>query len=228
MRILWLSVTPSLYDEKKYGGWIASLERIMRQYGKGIQLGIAFEYNSKNNREKKDGVIYYPMNISNTIKDRLIEKIDFDYQWNRIKQKLIEVIDDFKPDIIQCFGSEWSYGLITESIKIPVVIHMQGFANIYNESAKLVYSDWEYIRCNNFNPRVVFTTLTNRRKNQAGLEKERHLMKVNKFFMGRTFWDKEIVKYYSPGSKYYYCPEALRPEIFNAPKWEKNVLKGCV
>ena len=126
------------------------------------------------------------------------------------------------PDVIQCFGSEWPYGLIAECTNIPVVIHMQGFSNIYSESCELVYSDWEYIRCNNFNPKVAFTTLTNKKKNEDGLSKERHLMKINRFFMGRTHWDEEIVRNYSPKSKYYYCPEALRPEIYDAPKWTSN------
>ena len=42
MRVLWFSVTPSLYDEKKYGGWIASLERIVKKYGNNIELAISF------------------------------------------------------------------------------------------------------------------------------------------------------------------------------------------
>ena len=106
MRILWFSVTPSLYDEKKYGGWISSLERIVNQYGDEIDLGIAFEYGDGKFKIRKDDVVYYPMNISNTIKDRLIEKVDFNYKWERTKVKMLEVIEDFKPDIIQCFGSE--------------------------------------------------------------------------------------------------------------------------
>lgn len=224
MRVLWFSVTPSLYDEKKYGGWIASLERIVRQYGKEIDLGIAFEYNESEFKVTKNGVTYYPMNVSNTIKDRLIEKVDFEYKWKRVRIKMLKVIEDFKPDVIQCFGSEWLYGLITGYTYTPVVIHMQGFSNIYNESSELVYSDWEYIRCNHYNPKVAFTTLTNRRKNEESLAKERCLMKTNKFFMGRTAWDKAIVENYSPESKYFYCPEALRPEIYYAAKWDPEPL----
>lgn len=219
MKVLWFSVTPSLYDEKKYGGWIASLERIVRQNREEVELGIAFEYNASEFKVTKNGVTYYPMNVSNTIRDRLVEKVDFEYKWKRVRMKMLKVIEDFKPDVIQCFGSEWLYGLITGYTDVPVVIHMQGFSNIYNESSELVYSDWEYIRCNHYNPKVTFTTLTNRRKNEDSLAKERHLMKINKFFMGRTAWDRAIVENYSPESKYFYCPEALRPEIYNAAKW---------
>ena len=101
MRVLWFSVTPSLYDEKKYGGWIASLERIVKKYGNNIELAIAFEYQEDKLKVEKNGVVYYPINISNTVKDRLIEKVDFTYRWNRLKIKMLNVIEDFMPDVIQ-------------------------------------------------------------------------------------------------------------------------------
>lgn len=218
MRVLWFSATPSLFDEQKFGGWIASLERIVLKHKTDIELAIAFEYNSESFRVKKGDTTYYPINISNSIKNRLIEKINTDYKWNQLKPRMIKIIDDFKPDVIQCFGSEWSFGLIAEYIEIPVVIHMQGFTNIYNESSKMVYSTFDYIRCNRFNPKVAFTLITNKKKNEQFDLRERHLMKVNKYFMGRTEWDREIVKFFSPGSSYFYCPEALRPEIYDSPK----------
>jgi len=34
--------------------------------------------------------------------------------------------------------------------------------------------------------------------------------------MVRTEWDKDIVRHLSPNSKYYYCPEAIRPTIYDA------------
>ena len=38
--------------------------------------------------------------------------------------------------------------------------------------------------------------------------------------MGRTEWDRNIVKYYSPGTKYYYAPEAICPLIYeSAGSW---------
>ena len=36
--------------------------------------------------------------------------------------------------------------------------------------------------------------------------------------MGRTEWDRDIVNYFSPGSRYYHCPEAIRPAIYNSEK----------
>lgn len=216
MKVLWFSVTPSMFDEKKYGGWIASLERIVEKYSEDIELAIAFEYKDDRFKVKKGKNTYYIIKEFNSISDRLKEKKQFDYKWNKIRPQMIKIIEDFKPDIIQCFGSEWLYGLIAEYVDIPVVIHMQGFANIYNESSDMVFDDLEFMRCNNFNPKAMFTRLTNKKKNENNLAKERKLMKCNHYFMGRTKWDELIVKYYSSSSNYYYCPEALRPEIYNS------------
>ena len=43
MKVLWFSATPSLFDEQKFGGWIASLERIVLKHRTDIELAIAFE-----------------------------------------------------------------------------------------------------------------------------------------------------------------------------------------
>lgn len=81
MRVLWLSVTPSLYDEKTSGGWIASLERIIRQYGKDIELGIAFEHSDKCFKVERDGVTYYPMNKIDTRIKKLRLMLNYANEW---------------------------------------------------------------------------------------------------------------------------------------------------
>ena len=223
MRVLWFSVTPSLYEEKKYGGWIASLERIINKYGADIELGIAFEYETTKVKVNRHGTTYYPFYVGNSITSRLLEKVDCYYKWRMIKNKLLSIIEDFKPDIIQCFGSEWPYGLITEDINIPVIIHMQGFLNIYNESSNMVISKKQYLKYSRYNPKIVFTELTNSHKEAEHLKRELHIMDINRYFIGRTQWDKNIVKFYSPHSKYFYCAEALRPEIYYSSYcWESN------
>ena len=51
MKVLWFSVTPSLFkaysNSHNGGGWIASLERIVRQVSE-IELGIVFYFVDEN------------------------------------------------------------------------------------------------------------------------------------------------------------------------------------
>lgn len=212
MRVLWLSPTPSLYDEKKYGGWIASLEDAIRQYGQDIELGIAFQY-SKNNEKKTAGsVTYFPINRK---ENSILNKIDYTYHWKNIKSCYLNIIDCFKPDIIQCFGSEWEYGLLAQEVEIPFIIHMQGFINIQNYCTEVVNRGM-YNWISKVNLISQIKKIRGEYKNSYHNEIEKEIMRTNHFFLGRTDWDASLVKYYSLNAKYFYCSEVLRPQIYNS------------
>lgn len=220
MRVLWFSVTPSLYDEKTYGGWVALLERIVRQYADDIELGIAFEHQDKVFKVERDGVAYYPMNKVDTHAKKLRLMLNYANDWNFLKPLVMKVIDDFKPDIIHCFGSEWPFGLIAGDVAVPVVIHMQGFINIYSLSASMCCRTSDQYKYHNYNPLAIAHYWYRSLKSDSSNRREQEIMHRNRYFMGRTEWDKNIVKYFSPGAKYYHCEEAIRPEIYHSEiKW---------
>lgn len=220
MRILWLSVTPSLYDEQTYGGWISSLERIIRQYGENIELGIAFEHTDKCFKVIRNGVTYYPINKVDTQLKKIRLMFNYSNDWNFLKPFVKNIINDFKPDIIHCFGSEWSFGLIAREVNVPLIIHMQGFSNIYALSASMCCRLSDQFKFHHYNPFSMFHYWYRSLKNEKSNKREQEVMRCNKYFMGRTEWDKNIVKYFSPGAKYYHCEEAIRPEILHSKiKW---------
>ena len=59
MRILWFSVTPSLFNPHSNGhnggGWIASLEQIARK-NKNIELGVVFYFQGSTFKYNIEGV----------------------------------------------------------------------------------------------------------------------------------------------------------------------------
>ena len=223
MRVLWFSATPSLFEEKKSGGWIASLETAIRKYGKDIELGIAFEY-SANAQKKKSGIVtYYPMTIKKGFIDKIKSKGNPNAKWIYLQEKSFKVIEDFKPDIIQVFGSEWPYGALTQEINIPLVVHMQGFLNVYNTSESLAYRIFDDLAYHKYGPNAILNGIMTKKKRRNQNDFEKMIMKSNYYFFGRTNWDEHIVKYYSPNAKYFYCPEALRPAIYDsAVRWQYN------
>lgn len=216
MRVLWFSVTPSNYDTKIFGGWISSLENIVHKYCKEIVLGIAFEHNDDTFKKEKNGTTYYPIKIFKNKLDNLKWRINPDYEWRLLRTRLINIVNDFQPDIIQCFGSEWPFGLIAREVKIPVVIHMQGFSNIYRLSNQMALTLPEQYYLAKYNPIKILQQKFKEHKSIKTANTEKEIMHINKFFMGRTEWDKNIVKYYSPNSFYFHCEEAIRPEIKNS------------
>lgn len=68
-----------------------------------------------------------------------------------------------------------------------------------------------------YNPFSIFRyAYFRQKKSKIRCQMELEEMRLNHYFMGRTNWDKAIVKNLSPGSKYYYCAEAIRPQIYNS------------
>lgn len=220
MRVLWFTPSPGLYSPTSYGTWVEALQQAVKEYGKELEVGLCFEFGNSNEKVVKDGFTYYPINIKTSLKNRLKKVSSPKVEYKMLRPHYLKAIEDFKPDIIQCFGTElWHYSLLAKEIKIPFVIHIMGFENIYNDMGDMVIHKADYFKYLHYNPLQIFRYAYFRRKkgiihNQIELEE----MRINRYFLGRTEWDKNIVKYLSPGSKYFYCAEAIRPQIYNSPK----------
>ena len=216
MKVLWFSISPSLYGDNIVGGkWVASLQRIVMRYCPDIQLALAFEHEDEVFKVVKDGVTYYPMNKKHGyVWDRIYryfpEKAD-----EVLLEQMRAVVADYKPDIIQCFGSEWPWGLVTPYVDCPVIIHMQGFLNIYDLSARMAQACLKAAW--NRSPKERLKDYFSRFREEKRNTMERKIMATNCHFLIRTSWDEAIVKYYgAKGAKAYYCPEAIRSEIYDA------------
>ena len=216
MRVLWFSVTPSMYEEKTYGGWVASLEHIIRKYANDIDLGIAFEHPDQCFKVEREGVTYYPMNKATSRLRQLRLKLNYANDWKFLRPLAHNVINDFKPDIIHCFGSEWPFGLLAREVDVPIVTHMQGFINIYSLSESMCCRNSDIYKYHHYNPAAIIHYWYRSLKSGSANKREQEIMRRNKYFMGRTEWDKNIVKYYSHDAMYYHCEEAIRPEILHS------------
>lgn len=227
MRVLWLSVTPGMYDEKKTFGWIAALEDVVHKYlGDKVDLALAFEDDGeKFDRVEKNHTVYYMLPKKYSFIDSIKRKVSAKTYWKHLKKYITKVIRDFRPDIIHCFGSEWPIGNVAECTDVPVVVHIQGVLNVVNYCEEMAIGLHERIRLNRFRPDKIAKSLVHNRFKISSAADERHIFKINKYFMGRTDWDRRIVKYFSPGSTYFHVPEAIRPDIYNSDKhwsWHSN------
>lgn len=146
--------------------------------------------------------------------------------WDHARRALLEAIDQFRPDVIQCLGSEWPYGAIAEDVSIPVVIHMMGFLNIYYPSTDMAngYTHEQpqpkrrSLRFWRSEPEPVVDEF--RALCERNAEFERCVMRANRYFMGRTEWDRNIVRYYAPGSQYFQVSECIKhPFVRHAGSW---------
>lgn len=196
-----------------------SLERIVTSHDE-IELGISFISQNKDDMMlQKENVTYYPLYI----RRNFIEKINDTYsvrQYDKVAvQKYLEVIENFKPDLIQIFGSEWNFGLVKQFTDIPIVIHIQGFWPEYrNCGFPPGFSRKGYIFKKWYKPTSVVRRLMLENFSRERAEREETILEMNDNYMGRTVWDRSITKLYNRDSQYYYCSEALRSAIANEKK----------
>lgn len=216
MKVLWFEVTiPGQYkdDGSPVGGWQDSLEYIVKQH-KDIELYIAFEGRQGDSKKIIDGITYIPITAHYSLKERIVSR--WSYRPSRIRLLALakNVVEEVCPDVIHVFGSEWCWGQVQQFTNIPVVIHMQGSMPPYhNAEFPPGYSlrDVMHLVGLNIKGRIGIW-LGELQKRDRVIQEEDTLGIVN-FYMGRTAWDRTIVKLYNPAACYYYCSEALRPSF---------------
>ena len=203
-------------------GLVTRTSAILNRYKKNeVQIAIAYGNGSRRDRFIKNNIIYYPLEADLSIQSIFV-------QWEEARNELLKVIGDYHPDIIQCFGTEWPYGLIAQDTSIPVVIHMMGFYEIYTQQLDGIYhfsakgdrkKDLTVVNSDRlFSGRYEkdSSDLTEERLEVLKSSFERKVMDVNRFFFGRTNWDKRIVRYYSPLASYFHIEESIHQCIYEA------------
>lgn len=219
MRVLWFSVTPSMFNPYSNahhgGGWIASLEQIVRQ-NKEVELGIAFYFRNENKRYENDGVTYYT--LANDNRNLLAKWLKPQKEEVRINRYL-KVINDFNPDIIQIFGSENDFGLICDKTDVPVVIHMQGSLPPYHNALfPIGMNRYDFLTTKGLTWRRRLIGWRSEPAFYRDACREDMILRSCQNFMGRTDWDKNLISLYNPNANYFHCEEALRDSFINSDK----------
>lgn len=227
MRILLFYVTTPhgyLDDGSVNGGWQDSLLSLLMTVP-DIEIGIAFEGSKDMRPIKKNNIQYYPVVADYNFWDVHFRK--FVNRWTKVDEKIniaVNYVNDFKPDIIHVFGSEWEWGLIAERVEFPVVLHLQGIISGLNKcNYPPQYSALDEICYNFFHPLRIKRILMKQRYLESWEEMERCNFKAVRNYMGRTAWDYIMSSILQPEAKYYHCDEVLRDSFYSMDKqWTQN------
>lgn len=234
IKVLWFTNTPSLYDQDNHhyhgGGWIESLESIIVAQN-NLELAISFFSKERTKKVFKNDVYYYP------IKRKTSNKLSLGYLINNWKGNLdddhfiddfLKVIEDFKPDIINVFGTEGPFGLLKNYTKIPVVVHIQGLINpCVNaffpggvSSRSILFSKNYFLR------NLIGSSPYFQYKKFCNLAtREIFILKNIEYVFGRTEWDRNITKLINPKVKYFHIEEVLRPVFYSEVKDYSNIIQ---
>lgn len=228
MKILWLTDTPvyNTGDGHNGRGWIEAELELFRN-SKDITIGIAYNTSNQNAKVVSDkDFSFFPLKNNLSFRVKLFNVIPrwfsiYDNKWDLLH--LENVIQQFKPDIIHLFGSEW-YGIsVVKLTNIPVVVHIQGilipyyFAFMPPSISKSTLFMSGFKSTISFAKGISFHFHRKRLKKMARREKE--CLPLVNYFMGRTQWDYSVSNLFSPKSQYFHINEVLRNDFYLSEKW---------
>jgi len=229
MRVLWFTNTPCNYPSGynggyNGGGWLSSLESELVKRN-DVELGICFCQNCQAFKVEQNGVSYYPVpRHRKKLSDKIIDIFRYknvrrdEILWEHYKDVFKRAIDDFKPDVIEIFGSELYMGLATFVAPCPVVLHIQGLLSlsIYiwfpSGVSKQSYllQDW--------NPKRIYDRFQLYVYWRRSCYREQEVLRQTKHVIGRTHWDELATKILNPERVYHYGGEILRKEFYEEHK----------
>lgn len=234
MRVLWFANTPSNYSADgnpgNGGGWVSALEN---EISPRVELAVAFLSSKPLDsgvihgdgskvvwaEEKKHGVTYFPVfnGYNRTRSDRFKTLLrGNERQLFELVASYISIVEEFKPDIIQVFGSEHSFGLVAAHTDVPVILHVQGILNPYFKVFLPPGASWSrFIFDSPSIPRILHKLYIRKRWIRA-CERENKILKQVKYYLGRTAWDHEQVLKVNPDAVFFEGGEIMRKPFYEA------------
>lgn len=228
MKVLWFSNSPANADEyfnlvlKGTGGWLKSLDQSLQLH---LELHIAF-YSKDDKTFKFLETNYHPIKSDQSKFKKALKRFVNHVPNEEDLDKYLKIVNRVKPDIIHIHGTEKAFACIISHTDIPVVLSIQGNITIYFhkflsgfEKAYLKISNRNFISIENLLfPQKFFLTYRLFKKMQ---KREKKYLKITKYIIGRTLWDKRITRIQAPDSKYYHGDEILR-DLFYQTQWTPN------
>jgi len=230
MRVLFFANSTSTPKSIKHGyngtGWIASLQNELAKRT-DIQIAVACIANYVNEKIYSDNVTYYFIQrLSKTFGEKILGGLQYKSnkyelkRWPYYEQEFAKIINDFNPDIIHIFGSEFYYGLVASLTRIPVVLHIQGILNPYlNAWFPPGISPMSFY-FQDFNPYRIWHRFQIHAEWHRECYREREIFHRVNNFIGRTDWDKACTMTLNPNAKYFYGSEILRPVFYESKERE--------
>lgn len=225
MRILWF-VQENFDPSREKGGyngagWISSLRNeIIKK--EGVELALAFFTNKKESGTANNVKYYSMLTPALSLFKKIAFRLKRDYikeeeaLWPAYREEMLKVLDDFKPDIIQIFGSENKYGLVAAVTDIPVVLHVQGVVNpCLNAYLPPFVSKADYYYKDGINPLRIIKNIFQLYNWKMLAHCEREILNNIHCYFGRTKWDYRIIKLFNWNATYFHCDEILREAFYD-------------
>lgn len=230
MRVLWLCniMLPMIAESlglsgSNKEGWLSGLAaKICEQQETEIELAVCFPTGKEPMRgsvalQGQKKLLYYGF-VENTAYP---ERYD-----TAVEEQLREVLADFAPDVVHCFGTEYPHTLaMTRAFDRPqrTLIGIQGLCSVYADSymADLPENIQNRVLLRDFLKRDDLRRQQKKYRQRGEYEKE--AIERTAHVTGRTDWDKKWTGVFHPAAKYHFMNETLRTPFYGS-QWQ---LSAC-
>lgn len=236
MKVLWFSLSPCGSIKRNGGqrviqGWMISLEDEVKKHHE-INLHVAYFTETENDSFEFEGVTYHPLYTPKS-KNPLIRILDRsksisknDDKW---LPKMLNVVEDVKPDLIHIHGTEERFGLIQELVKdIPIVFSIQGIVSPCKEKYFSGFSK-DFIKRQEglFEKLRGLSELKFYKDFEIRVQREKKYLQKARYIIGRTFWDKTVTGLFNSQRLYFVGDEILRNDfyqfVWNKERWNESL-----
>lgn len=150
-----------------------------------------------------------------------------------IQHRAKTIIEEFDPDVIHVQGTEYFYGCFDDAVYCgkPVVVSIQGVVSGYHPHfiGGLAPKETWWTKYNLRLLKYGSTFLRDQtywREKRA--EQEKRILRLQRYFIGRTEWDRAWVEYYNPRAKYFSVNETLRPPFYSTRRDPQKVKRHSI
>ena len=192
-------------------GWVyAATNAIHRNYD--ARLGVVSIGGVKDFVKKEiNGISYYVIPTN---------RFPGNYYRKRISKFYRIVNEDFKPDVVHLYGTEFphSYAYLMTNTH-NVVISIQGLVGAYAKYFLGGLNWWDVISNLTLRDVIRGSLFYQKRKfDKIGID-ERKCLEMVDYIEGRTNWDRAVSCAINNRAQYFHCPRILRDPFYVSEKW---------
>lgn len=227
MRVLWLCnimlpvIAEYLHLEaSNKEGWLSGLASVVleRKRQNGIELAVAFP-------ASRELYVEVPVQEGSLICYGFTEDVTRpDVYDSSLEEKLRRIVEDFKPDVVHCFGTEYPHTLAMCRVfpqKERLLLGIQGLCSVYAEA---YFASLPGRVADSATFRDILKQDTIRMQQEKFVrrgEMEIEAVRLAGSVTGRTAWDLHYTKEWNPSVTYFHMNETLRSNFYTG-SWEES------
>jgi glycosyltransferase involved in cell wall biosynthesis len=225
MRVLWITPLqlPSAAGESSMvgGGWIEGLRYALEQFEPNIELGIAAKGSAPKTPITHANATYFALGPAGRSRWPGVADV-----WHSSEGQdstigvTLDVIKQFRPDVIHVHGTEHALGIAAVRSDIPSVATIQGLATVCRHFMFDAVSFGDIVRSL---PTRSFIhghgLVPNYLAMQHRAAVEQGIISALKNFMGLTAWDRNVLGFLNPTARYFHTDCVVQSAYYEA-QWE--------